>query len=139
MYPPFIAISGGTETTAIDKWASVVYEMFNLENGSDFTELSEAAVKGFLDADQYAAECVVLEFEATKKTRDFFLEHPLPKSNHERDTWYNWCTTEVDTLEAYVDSFGSSDSLKSNTNFNYFKNYYERTLMPYSEDMRRNE
>src|SRR5690242_1923528 len=29
--PPFICITGGAEVSPIDKWASLVYELFNLE------------------------------------------------------------------------------------------------------------
>ena len=88
-YPPYIAISGRTETTPTDKWASVVYEMYNLENGEEFEATSRSAIEGKLDADDYAEKCVELEFIALTKTQKFFRLNPLPKSKHGKDVWYN--------------------------------------------------
>lgn len=133
MYPPHIALASNADLSAIDKWAAVVYEMFNLENASDFKELDLEAVSGHWDADEYAAECVRLEFVAFKKTRDFFVEHPLPKSKHGRDTWYNWCTSNIGSFEDYEKSFNNLESTRFKSNFAYFKDYYEKTLQPYAK------
>ncbi|MDC0936874.1 hypothetical protein OAS39_11360 [Pirellulales bacterium] len=135
-YPPYIAISGGTETTAIDKWASVVYEMFNLENSDQFEVVYESAIAGSLDGDAYAQKCVELEFVALEKTRDFFNSNPLPKSNHGRDPWYNWVTSDLGTYTEYKDAFDVPWTNSFNSNFAYFKEYYETTIVPYAEAMR---
>lgn len=136
-YPPFIAISGGTETTPIDKWASVVFEMHNLENSSEFEATSRSAVEGKLDADAFAEKCVELEFNALEKTMVFFRENPLPKSKHGKDVWYIWVTSRLGTFEEYRDAFDIPGTHKSNSNFAYFKEYYNTRIAPYADAMQR--
>jgi hypothetical protein len=138
-YPPYIAISGGTETTPTDKWASVVYEMYNLENSDQFEAISRLAMEGKLDADAYAEKCVELEFIALTKSQEFFRENPLPKSKHGRDVWYNWVTSDIGTFENLKKSFAAPGASRSNSNFAYFKQYYETTIAPYADAMRRTE
>lgn len=136
-YPAYISISGGTETTAIDKWASLVYEFCNLENTEQFEDLSKQAIDGLIDADGFAEKCLKLEFEALIKTREFFQKHPLPVSKHGRDKWYNWVTSDFGTFEDFKASFNIPGENPFNSNYSYFKNYYESTLMPYADVLRR--
>jgi hypothetical protein len=136
-YPPYIAISGGTETTPIDKWAAVVYEMHNLENGDKFGAISRLAIAGRLDADAFAEKCVELEFVALTKTQEFFRENPLPNSKHEKDVWYNWVTSNMGTFEDYRNSFDVPGTNVFNSNFAYFKEYYDTTIVPYADAIRR--
>jgi hypothetical protein len=136
-YPPYIAISGGAETTAIDKWASVVYEMINLESWNEFEKVMQLAMAGSLDADGFADKCVELEFAAMKHTRELFRKHPLPKSKHGKDTWYNWVTSEFGTYEDYKKAFDVSGVNTFNSNFSYFKEYYETSIRPYVDATRR--
>lgn len=135
-YPPYIALSGGTETTAVDKWASVIYEMFNIESTDQFSAISESAINGSLDADGFADKCLELEFSALIKTHDFFQKHPLPKSKHGRDIWYNWVTSEVGTYQSYKEKFDVPGANSLNSNFSYFKEYYKTTIVPYADAMR---
>lgn len=97
-YPPAIRISGGNETTPIDKWTSVVYEMFNLGNASGFKSLSDQAMKGLLDGPTYAERCVELEFRALEKTSLFLADHPLPAGRHGRDIYYHWIRSDLGTF-----------------------------------------
>jgi len=136
-YPPYIAISGGTETTAVDKWAAVIYEMHNLENSEDFKRISEAAIKGTFDADAFADECVKMEFAALLKTRDFLAANPLPKSKHGKDVLYNWVTSDLGSYDDYKKRFDVPGTNGFNSNFKYFKEYYETIIAPYAETMRR--
>jgi hypothetical protein len=136
-YPAYIAVSGGTETTAIDKWASVVYEMFNLENNEEFERIYELAVDEKIDAEEFADKCVKLEFVAIDKTRDFFRANPLPTSRHGKDTWYNWVISDRKHYDEYRQSFDSPGENSFNSNFAYFREYYNTTLLPYGDAMRR--
>lgn len=136
-YPPYIAISGGTETTPTDKWAAVVYEMHNLENRNGFEAISRLAIEGKLDADDFAEKCVELEFVALTQTEEFFRKNPLPKSKHGRDVWYNWVTSNPGTFEDYRKSFDGPGANSFNSNFAYFKEYYDTTIVPYADAMRR--
>lgn len=124
--PALIHLSGGRELTPIDKWASVVYEMLNLEG--DWETLRSEALDGKLDADGYAERCMALEFDALQKTQQFFLANPLPRNEHGRDHWYNWVTTGLVTFEKYRS--GSNDA---NNNREYYKDFYRRTFLPRSD------
>ena len=73
-YPAFIRITAGSESSPIDKWTMLVFEMFNIENTESFKLLVDLARKQKLDGDGYARQCVALEFKAAQKTRRFFLE-----------------------------------------------------------------
>ncbi len=136
-YPPYISISGGTETTPTDKWAALVYEMHNLENGTQFEAISRLAIESKLDADEFAEKCVELEFVALTKTQEFFRANPLTRSDHGRDVWYNWATSNIGSFEEYKKSFATPRANTFNSNFEYFKNYYETTIVPYVDAMQR--
>jgi hypothetical protein len=130
-YPAYISVSGGTETTPIDKWASVVYELYNLENSADFEELSNQVMAGEIDGDGYALKCVELEFSAIEKTKSFFEKHNLPNSQHGNDPWYNWVSGEIGTFESYLESLQENDTGIGYHPLRYFKTYYDSTLLPY--------
>lgn len=136
-YPPCIAISGGTESTAVDKWAGVVYEMYNLENSGRFDAILQSALNGSLYADDYAEKCVELEFAALSKTRDLFRNDPLPRSPHGRDVWYNWVTSDFGTFKAYKDANNGPGSSSFSSNFAYYKEYYETSIASFAESARR--
>jgi len=98
-YPAIICVSAGTEITAIDRWAAVVYAMHNHEN--DWDAVGSEASRGLLDADSFAEKCTQLEFTALQRTQQLLLRQPLPPSSHGRDKWYNWVTTGLGTYDEY--------------------------------------
>lgn len=120
----FIRVSGGTETSAIDKWASVVFEMANREE--DWRTPYMEALNGKLDANGYARRCVALEYSALKKTVAFFRMHPLQPKRRSEDRWYNWVTSDAVHLEQQ-----SPDAIAEDGNFEYFKKTYEMRIRPY--------
>jgi len=127
-YPAHFCISGGTETTPIDKWAAVVYELFNLENGPVFDLLNRQALGGTLDGETFALECDKTEFEALKKSEVFFAEHPLPTSGSKTNAWYDWVCAGVGTYDEYRNNY--FDSTKPG-NFKYFRDYYDESISPW--------
>ncbi len=135
-YPPYISISGGTETTPIDKWASVIFEMNNLDNYDKFDALRDDAVEGDLDADEYASACVKLEFDALERTRDLFAKHPLPGGDHRRNPWYQWVSSELGEFEDYEAAFDVPGTTVHTSNFAYFRDYYVSTIEPYAKAMK---
>ena len=137
-YPGAIRISGGTETTPTDKWASVVFELFNLTNASDFDALNQKAIAGELDSKAYASACVALEFRAIKMTSEFFASNPLPDSKHRNDIFYQWMIEGVGTFEEYKAAFDGVDSLQA-SNFKYFEEYYNTSLVPYQAELQLQE
>jgi hypothetical protein len=120
----FIRLSGGTELSAIDKWASAVFEMANREEDWHAVELE--ALHGKLDADGYARKCVALENSAFNKTAQFFRQHPLRQDRRSEDSWYNWVTSDGVLIEVQ-----SPDAIAKDGNFDYFQKQYEASYLPY--------
>jgi hypothetical protein len=129
-YPPHISITGGSELSAVDKWTTAVFEMHNLE-GNEISTLVAEAMKGLHDGDSFADKCVEMEFVALVKTREFFRVHPLPASSHGRDKYYNWITSGLGTFEEYKKAFDVPGATTLNSNFSYFKEYYNTSIVPY--------
>lgn len=127
-YPPQICISGGTELTAIDKWTGLVYEFFNLENSKSFEELGAKARGGELDGDGYARGCTKLEFEALRKAKAFFQQHPLPPSSHGEDPYYQWVQSSPDDFEAFVEITSASRGYNP---LKYFHGYFDESIAPF--------
>lgn len=132
-YPPYVSITGGSDATPVDKWTMVVFELHNLGNADGFEKLMHEALDGSIDGEGYANGCVKLEFEALERTREFFVENPLPKSPHGRDTYYNWITDDLGTFDEYQERFDRPGMTRYNSNFEYFRAYYDSTLVPYRQ------
>ncbi len=132
-YPAAIRITGGSEITPTDKWAGVIFEIFNLENSSDFQALTTRAMAGELDGPTFASRCVELEFKALQKASGFFAEHPLPTSKHKNDIYYRWISADLGSFEEYQQAFLDAETDAATSNFAYFEAYYEQTIRPYIE------
>jgi hypothetical protein len=131
-YPAHICISGGTETTPVDKWASLVFEFFNLENHKDFEKLTAEAMKGKVSREQYGDSCVALEFLAMQKTRAFLDEHPFPYSQQGHDDWCEWVRTSLPkSAEEYLVSLREAGPSPGYNPREYFMDYYDDAIMPY--------
>lgn len=131
-YPPQIKISDGPETTPMDKWAGVIFEIFNLENTLESERLAQLAIQRELDRDRYAQQCVRLEFVALERTRSFFRENPLPVSSPEEAPWYQWVLHDLGTFEEYRDYYEGKD-LGGFNSFEHFKEHYDEQIAPYME------
>lgn len=131
-YPPYISISGGTDTTPVDKWAAVVFELHNLRNFEEFAKLATDASAGKLTADEYATQCVMLEYDAQLRTHKFFAKNPLPESAHGRDRWYKtWALSDLPSAEEFKTKHAVPGGTRSN--FDYFKNSYITQILPYTK------
>ncbi|MFN9602290.1 MAG: hypothetical protein ACK6A7_02440 [Planctomycetota bacterium] len=129
-HPAYISISGGAETTAVDKWSAVVFELFNLQNHEKFTQLAVEAASGRLSPDEYATRSVMLEYDATLRTHRLFAANPLPDSTHGRDPWYNaWVKATLPTEEEFKAQHAVAGSTRSN--FDYFKTAYMAQIAPH--------
>lgn len=111
--------------------------MHNLQNSDEIQSLSRQAIEGSLDGDAYASKCVELEFSAFRQAQQFLQEHPLPASAHGRDQQYNRLLSESGTFEEYKNRFDVPEANSSNSNFEYFKQYHETTLLPFARQRQR--
>jgi hypothetical protein len=134
-YPPHICISGGTEITGHDRWACVVYELFNIENTKEFEDAYAKATAGTLDGDAYAKECARLEYVALTKAKEFFKKHPLPNAKPGHHEEYDQITEVPATFDEYLALYHDAHG-----NFHhpgqYFKDYYDDVIAPYLKSMK---
>ena len=129
-YPPYISISGGTETTPIDKWGAVVFELCNLQNYEEFTRLARDASAGKITADEYATQCVMLEYDAQLRTHKLFAANPLTDSHHGRNPWYEtWVKSDLLSAKDFKAKHAVPGSTR--TNYDYFKKGYATQIAPY--------
>jgi len=127
--PPFIRLSAGTELTPVDRWAALVFEMHNLEGGHErFVDLTDRAAKGLLGGEQYAKDCVEVEFDALKETAAFLRANPLPESAHGRDTLYKQHLQDPGTFEKYWKEGHVKNERAGN--YEHYLNHYQRVLAP---------
>ena len=114
--PPHIRITDSNDVTAIDKWASAMFELYNLEG--DFNSLGEMAANGTLSRDEFVRRCIALEATALSRTRNFFRKNPLPSD--EECFWYNYFVGDGSLVnpDRDVEDVGKS-------NAGYFKSYFD--------------
>jgi hypothetical protein len=134
-YPPHICISGGTEITAHDRWACIVYELFNIENTSKFEDAYNKAMAGTMDGDEYAYECARLEYVALIKAKEFFKMHPLPNARPGYYEEYEQITEAPATFDEYLVLYYASDGTFQHPG-QYFKDYYNDVIAPYLKTLR---
>lgn len=130
-YPGFIRISAGSESSPLDKWTMLVFEMFNIENTENFALLLNLAREGKIDGDTYARQCVELEFKAAQKTRRFLLESPLPRPDKERDVFYHWLLSDDTDLANHERLWESNEAYLIDSNYRHFRAYFDRWIAPY--------
>lgn len=135
-YPGYISISGGTETTAIDKWAYLVYGLYVAENNPEYEHIEEQALAGKMNADDYVNRYVALEFKAAEKAQQYFRKNPLPFGQHGRDQFYRWLTYDLETLEKYKKSSSIPGVPGFAPNTKLLKEHFEKSIVPYVEMLR---
>jgi hypothetical protein len=136
-YSAFIAISDSAAITGADRWAVVVFEMFNLQNTDQFELIRRAAADGFLDQQGFAEQCVEVEFDAMQRTREYFRDNPLPEE-HRNSALYQWVTSDIATFEEYKRMRQLPGTTGLDGNFDYYGQYYETWIAPEIE-MRRKQ
>lgn len=126
--PPFIQLSAGAELTPVDRWASVIFELHNLQGFEQSDKLVEQAMRGELTGQQYAMECVRLEYEAGLRAKEQFLKSPIPEAQHKRNPVYHQILSMKPTFaEHQADLKAKGQPLG---NYDYFLDHYKRVLAP---------
>jgi hypothetical protein len=127
--PPFICVTGGSEIPAIDKWSGVVYELFNLENYKSFNELYDKATSAKVGKETYANECAKLEYDAVKKARKFFEEHPIRRATPQNNFSYQRICRVPLSFDEYLETFKDADGVMHHPG-DYFRNLYDESIAP---------
>jgi hypothetical protein len=131
-YPPYVCISRHAGISGIDKWVSLIYELFNIENTKAFTDLHVQALNREIDGEEYADACAKLEYLALKEAKLFLVKNPFPKADRERDSVYAQVVDVPATWEEYMASYFDAQGELHHPGY-YFKDYYEETIAPYLE------
>ncbi|MEM8734140.1 MAG: hypothetical protein AAGG44_07955 [Planctomycetota bacterium] len=129
-YPANLSITKKDSTSPIDKWASLVYELQNLQE-TYRSDLFERALNGEFDAEEYAIECVRSEYSAVLATRKTLLRYPISGSIPTRDRWYAWVTSNLLPVDEYIAEVKSGGRLFKETNYRYFRDHFIEDLAPY--------
>lgn len=130
IYPPHICLSDDSEVSPTDKWAGLVYELFNLENAKAFPELFSKAMEGKLDREAYGRECTKLEYLALSKATAFFQERPLPNADSGNNPHYAHISQAPSTFEEYLALVNDpKGGFRPPTE--YFLRHYDEAIAPY--------
>jgi hypothetical protein len=76
-HPTYVRVSRRPEYSAIDKCSDLVFELHNVRNDQNFKALELRVVRGRISREDFAESLVLSEFEALKKTKEFFHRYPL--------------------------------------------------------------
>lgn len=64
--------------TGRDKWAMLIFELFNLSHAGDVGKLRWKVVHGEIDKDAFVHESLRLEIDAMRRTQAFLTRYPIP-------------------------------------------------------------
>lgn len=123
-YPGFVTVTASSDITPIDKWAVVIFELFNIQNYEKFEQLTVEARLGSIDIETFANSSVALEFAAELRTNKFLHDNPF-KNVSEREQLYGWLTRKETKETDYISlPVNPVASLKGYGNYEYFRKLY---------------
>lgn len=91
-------------------WSSLVFELLNLSNVSEFNRLERSVLHGRLSRADYVTEMFKLEYRAVELTQEFYANHFLPWTIRagipsSPESWYLtgdvWWTSAEEALDLY--------------------------------------
>lgn len=85
----FVRVTSHPSTSAVDKCASLVFELESRQLERQWVALKNAALAAEISRDDYAVACVGLEFQAWIKTQQYFEHHPLKGALTEDNPFYS--------------------------------------------------
>lgn len=96
-----VRVTQSNEFTGRDKWAMLVFELFNINPGAD-AELRSRVVRNDISKDDFVMRALALEIEAMRKTQEFLRKHPIPEVAASVDRFYFGLLNTPSTLDEYV-------------------------------------
>jgi hypothetical protein len=99
--------------------------------------LYSQALEGKIDGDEYAEGCAKLEYNALKKAKAFFKEHPLQAKAGVDKCYDQICQVPATFKEYLARHSEASGGLRHPGE--YFKKYYDEQLAPYIAKLRSGE
>lgn len=124
--PAFLRIAKGSELTPVDKWTLLIFELHNVDQSKEFEILTERAAQGLINGEEYATGCVQVEFNASKKTKEFLQAHPLPVRTSGINKYYEKAMGLPSTFEKYRAQCKANNEPFGN--YQFFLDYYRRVL-----------
>jgi hypothetical protein len=106
-HAPAIWLSPDLESEEL--WASLVFELYNMENADGFEQINADVMRGTCDEASYVRRFAELEHVAVLKTQQFYSEYWLPacqnqKMKSQAQIWFAYADKDFATwLSGYTD------------------------------------
>jgi hypothetical protein len=105
----------------------LIFELINVESDKEYQYLTNAPVENRKSRDDFATIGVLIEFDASKKTRLYFRSHPLAGASYKNDPYYVSLTANSGDFSDYLhwlDTLGS----KGLDPREYYRRAYDKLL-----------
>lgn len=106
--PVMIRVSRKIES-AIDKCASLLFELNNLEIDDEYRTFITAPIELRKSRDDFIKSCLQAEFLASKRTQAYFLDHPLAGTDLGDNPYYDSLVGLSGDLSDYIDWLNQRD------------------------------
>jgi len=126
-YPDLVRVSSRSSISAVDKCMILVHELHNARHNSNTEALCRMVMQKQISRNDFARSCVRLEFEAAKKTQEFFRKHPIADANSEENPFYRAQMAYPGDFSDYLRYLEGPDSKKDNL-LQYYRLEYDRLL-----------
>jgi hypothetical protein len=132
LYPAMIRIRR-TRATPVDKCVSLAFELNNLEVDREYQKLLTASIKDRKNREEFAKDCVRLEYEAGKRIQVFFQRHPITVANLYFDIDYYSITLQTGTFTDYLHWLETLDDKEHLNTLVYYRSAYDALVPPSTE------
>jgi hypothetical protein len=123
-YPSLVRVSGNRPNSAIDKCMMLVFELQHGPFEKNRESLFNMAMRRQISRTDFARSCVRLEFQASRKTQQFFHKHPLADENSKENPHYVSTMRIPSEFSEYIQSLEGPNSEKDNI-LQYYLGYYD--------------
>jgi hypothetical protein len=101
-FPARVRVSSENSISPGDKWAMLLFEMFNHQLDDQYSKLVDGAISKTVGREEFAIDCLQLEFLARQNTRKFFRRFPLTPPKLGRDETYDQIMGESENFSDYL-------------------------------------
>lgn len=114
--------------------AAFVFECHNISNGPAFDRVYETSLTGKLSKNQFIEQNTKIEFEATRKTADFYrrVYLPLAQKEHYATNPLYWEAESPTTYAAWIGQYKDPQKYP----WSYWGKYYDESIVPYLKSVK---
>jgi hypothetical protein len=126
-YPNLVRVTNRPDVSAIDKCTLLVLELQNARSSNRLAAICSLVRTTQMNRNDFARSCVQLEYLGVQRTKEFFREHPLAKTNSKVHSDYNWIMIAPAEFSDYLNQTGE-EGKKKNQLLEYYRRDYDRML-----------